>query len=135
MANTKKHAATGAIIGLIGGTIANLIYQKKQAANDSNYQFDRNSLLLSAGGGALLGMVCGVIPDILEPAYHSHHRSVFHSIATFSAISYGLLKANESNLTPEEKATINIAGMSYLSHLLLDGETPRGLPLLFGKAA
>ena len=37
-----------------------------------------------------------ILPDILEPALHSHHRSVFHSLAAVSALSYGLKKANEN---------------------------------------
>jgi membrane-bound metal-dependent hydrolase YbcI (DUF457 family) len=71
-----------------------------------------------------------VLPDILEPASSPNHRKFFHSVTAATVIGIGMYKANKSNLTENHKELINLAGFSYLSHLVLDGETEFGLPLV-----
>ena len=82
-------------------------------------------------GGAGIGAVAGVLPDIIEPATNPNHRKLFHSVLTGAAVTYGMYKGNTSeNLNHEAKTTINIVGSAYLSHLVLDSGTPKGLPII-----
>ena len=76
------------------------------------------------------------LPDWIEPATNPHHRQFFHSISFLVMLGYGLKKAYDWK--PEDKDDQFLrfltlcAGAGYISHLVLDGLTPRSLPL-FGK--
>lgn len=120
----------GAGTGFTFAAILNLIKQYNRKQQDPNYQFDWKSFLSTAAIGAGVGAVCGVLPDILEPATSPGHRKFFHSLTTASAISFGMYKLKDSSLSEEEKNMLSTAGVSYLSHLLLDSATPFGLPLV-----
>jgi membrane-bound metal-dependent hydrolase YbcI (DUF457 family) len=130
MANYKSHLSTGATIGAITSFLIDLAAQNKKIQNGEQFQIDWNRCLGTALIGTGLGAIGGVLPDILEPASHPHHRKLFHSITTASAIGYGLYKAHNSTLDSDMKQTINCAAAGYFSHLLLDLDTPKGLPLL-----
>ena len=118
MSSGKTHLAVGAITGL---SIA-LIDNKK-------HKLIHNPIVAPA-----LGAFFGKLPDIIEPAFHPNHRQFFHSALTFSAIGIGLYKAY--NWEPETgfdeivRGLTLIAGFSYLSHLVCDSTTPKGLPLI-----
>ena len=43
-------------------------------------------LVLEALGGAFGGKFGSHVPDILEPAVHSHHRDVMHSVTVMSVL-------------------------------------------------
>lgn len=111
-------------------------------------------------GGALFGYVGGAMPDWLEPATSPRHRGTFHSVATLVGIAMtgrGVQKAqlfcraraqalrDEAQsldgwawLVAQVKAVLwGIAAgacsgfrTGYASHLLLDAQTPAGLPML-----
>lgn len=82
----------------------------------------------------LLGAFMGKLPDILEPALHPNHRQFFHGFAVLAAVSAGLVKAYQ--WSPEEplekfvRGLTLVGGVAYLSHLLCDASTPKGLPLI-----
>lgn len=82
----------------------------------------------------VVGAVMGKLPDILEPAFHSNHRQFFHGVTVLTLLSAGLLKAYW--WSPEEpfekliRGLMLIGGLAYLSHLICDASTPKGLPLL-----
>jgi membrane-bound metal-dependent hydrolase YbcI (DUF457 family) len=130
MPNFKKHAAVGASVGLGLVAIANLIQQNNRGKTDPYYKFDWSELIAKSLAGASIGAFCGVLPDLLEPATCPQHRKFFHSIAAASMIGYGMHSANKGKLSENEKQLVNLMGFSYLSHLLLDGNTPYGLPLV-----
>lgn len=82
-------------------------------------------------GSLLIGGLAGVLPDVLEPATSPSHRSFFHSIALLLMLTYGNLKAWESqNLTDDQKLVISLLSASYSSHLLSDSSTPKSIPFL-----
>ncbi|RKH69069.1 hypothetical protein D7X96_15935 [Corallococcus interemptor] len=68
------------------------------------------------------------MPDIIEPAIHSHHRSTFHSLTTASAVTYGALQKkvdlpamlrNEAALVHQRVAATQANGNSaFLDQLL-----------------
>jgi membrane-bound metal-dependent hydrolase YbcI (DUF457 family) len=130
MPNTRKHAATGAILGALAGFAVNLFKQHSKIKKNEQTEIDFKEALLWGAGGAAAGTIGAILPDILEPATHSHHRKVFHSVATGGSVLYGLYKANLSNLPGDLKHAINCAGLGYLSHLAQDSETPRGIPVV-----
>ena len=77
-----------------------------------------------------MGGACGALPDIIEPADNPNHRALFHSLACAGLLTYGAFGKLTAVLWPENKHAIRIATLSYLSHLLLDSETPKGLPMI-----
>lgn len=75
------------------------------------------------------------LPDILEPSLNNpHHRQFFHSVIVLSTIGLGVKKIYEwkpkDNRSKFWRALALCAGVGYISHLLLDGVTPRSLPLI-----
>lgn len=72
------------------------------------------------------------MPDLLEPANDPDHRSFFHSKIAALGLASLVTKTNESEQNNDGvKLLANIASAGYLSHLLLDNTTPKGLPLLY----
>ena len=110
-------------------------------------------------GGTFLGMLGGVMPDILEPATHPSHRKMAHSLATAGALlsiplvdmqahcrsfasaarsraaSYQVECPERDRALFEALCWHVIAGAvagflaGYLSHLALDATTSYGLPV------
>lgn len=64
----------------------------------------------------------------LEPAAHPNHRQLFHSVATGTLLCYGAFGPPASNLPPSDRALLQTSAAGYLSHLLLDSQTPKGIP-------
>lgn len=86
---------------------------------------------ISWGGvvkAGVAGSVIALLPDLIEPATNPNHRKFFHSVVMTGGL---LLMTQNPELKhePVTKEAIEIAGYSYLSHLLLDSLTPKGLPL------
>jgi inner membrane protein len=118
MPNAKKHILVGAGVGLSTALLDN----KKHPASH-NVAF-----------APALGVFMGKLPDILEPALHPNHRQFFHGMTMMKLLSAGLLKAYQ--WSPEElferflRGLMLIGGLAYLSHLICDALTPKGLPLV-----
>jgi membrane-bound metal-dependent hydrolase YbcI (DUF457 family) len=130
MPNIKKHAAVGAIIGAVAGLAVNLYAQYRKIKNKEQSDYNLGEALAWGAGGAAAGTIGAALPDLIEPAKHSHHRKLFHSVATGSSVVYGLYKTNTSKLPADLKHAINCVGLGYLSHLAQDSETPRGIPVV-----
>lgn len=83
---------------------------------------------------ASLGALFGKMPDIIEPALHPHHRQFFHSKLVLAATAYGMYETYQwkaqTSLEKIVRGIFLIAGCAYLSHLVCDSMTPRGLPLV-----
>lgn len=84
-------------------------------------------LTASAIGGAKL-------PDILEPAIHSHHRKFFHSVVVLvgAACAAKWLWDWRPQTTEQRCLRASLCGflIGYGSHLAMDAFTPRSLPLV-----
>jgi membrane-bound metal-dependent hydrolase YbcI (DUF457 family) len=131
MPNYKEHANTGALIGGIAAFAFNYIHQKRRLNKNEIKEINLPELFISGIGGSLIGKMGGVLPDIIEPSKDPHHRKFFHSYAVASAVGYGIYKANNNkNFSKLAKGTLTTAGISYLSHLALDSQTPKGLPII-----
>jgi len=120
MANLKEHAWIGAGAGVLTYAILCHIYERR---------FDFGEML----GCAALSTVAATVPDVIEPALHPHHRSFAHSLVTGSSLvrlAIGFCDPENDYWNPWQKTLWASATAGYLSHLVADGCTPHGLPLL-----
>ena len=118
MANRSQHSIGGALAGT------------------GIYVFDRWSkqepivltdLALCSLGGACVAS----LPDLLEPAYHPNHRQFFHSLSILGGLGLHLdTTLKNGRYTNPKKLAFKVFVGAYASHLILDGDTPKGLPLL-----
>ena len=91
--------------------------------------------------GACGGLVGSRFADTVEPATHPGHRSLVHGIALNGAVAYHGARplldwrrrttqplVNQGGASRLASAFAVGAASGHLSHLLLDANTPRGLP-------
>lgn len=118
MPNGNAHLLVGAGLGFAGY----LVY-----CRFSDRKFDLAEALLATGACAL----GSVSPDVLEPAVHSWHRGVCHS-ATAGGAAARVAWTPWAGGSNSDLATLLLSffALGYLSHLVMDGCTPRGIPLL-----
>lgn len=127
MANSKEHSNIGEILGLALGIGSYIIKQN----NNPDSEFNLLEFAGYAAGGYGLGSIVAKLPDIIEPASDPNHRKTFHSWGAGIAITWGTIKAvTDTDLSHEAKTAIAVAGAGYLSHLALDADTPKGLPMI-----
>ncbi len=82
-------------------------------------------------GSMVLGGFAALLPDLLEPANNPNHRGFFHSKALLAMLAYGNQKILKSqSLTEDQKLAILLFSVAFGSHLLSDGGSPKGLPLI-----
>ena len=116
MALRNTHFAVAAITGVA-------VYGIYKIAKEENWTFE------GVCGAACLGGFAGILPDILEPAFHNpNHRAFFHSL---SFLSLFLLRNNaydKLNLSDNARRNCNIALAGYFSHLVLDFKSRKSLP-------
>lgn len=85
--------------------------------------------LLVCTGTSLLS---GIVPDTLEPALNPNHRAIGHSVALGAGLAQlAISTCGETGEWEEfQKILLAVAIVSYVSHLVADAFTPKGLPLL-----
>ncbi|MFK3861258.1 metal-dependent hydrolase [Pseudoalteromonas rhizosphaerae] len=118
MPNANTHMLVGAGVSMTAALL------------DENKHSVSHHIAIAPAVGALMGK----LPDILEPAFHPNHRQFFHGVTVLTMLTTGVVKAYR--WSPEEssekfiRGLMLIAGVAYLSHLICDASTPKGLPLL-----
>ena len=130
---------THLVAGTVCGAVCSLAIQHQL---HENKQLDPGHLALSTGTSAAVSR----LPDILEPAVHPNHRAFFHSFAFGALLGFGAVKAWKK--IKEKRAERNALGIEQISweeillgfafiaivvillHLLMDGFTKKGLPLI-----
>jgi inner membrane protein len=121
MANYQGHLVAGAITGGSVDVIRKIIEKKPLELRDI--------ILLSLQ--VCVGSVGGVLPDRLEPAIHPHHRKFFHSILFLSLIGVGLfLLWDNKGIADWIKWLLTALAVAFIIHLIIDGFTPAGLPVV-----
>ena len=117
------NAATHRIVaGLVAGGFAAL---------EESRNGESSGRPLAAGG---IGALAGARPDLLEPASHPRHRQFFHSAAFAVGVGYAWYRCCKWEPKSAVESTIRLAllcgGLGCLVHLIQDGFTPAGLPLI-----
>jgi hypothetical protein len=130
MANYDQHISAGGKAGALTAFLIDLLNQNKKIATGEQQEIDWGKIIGHSLLGYAAGAAIGVLPDLLEPATDPNHRNFFHSLTAASLLSYGLYKTHESNLDLDAKRGISYAIAGYVSHLALDLETPKSLPLI-----
>lgn len=120
MSSAVAHNTAGLLAGLVTAIL------------DQSPEEER--LLL--GGLLTVGALAGAkLPDVLEPAIHSHHRAVFHSFVVLFGAGWAAKKLWEWRPETAEQRQLRAVLLGvligYCSHLGLDSFTPRGLPIVF----
>jgi hypothetical protein len=115
-----------ALLGAGTGAVANLIKQSEQMQQDAARPFNWGELGLYTFGGAVIGGLA----DVLEPATTPNHRGFFHSVALGGAVLYATHGRHTRNWDPETRAALSAAGYCYISHLVADALTPKGVRLI-----
>ena len=131
MPNFKKHVTVGAGVGC-GLNLAYQLFKLYTSDNPPKDFWEALSQVnfLEVGVFAAIGAGCAALPDLLEPATTPNHREAFHSLACGGLVGYGAFGKHTEDLTPDERHGLQVAALSYLSHLFLDSQTPRSLPLV-----
>lgn len=112
---------------MIGAGISLGVYALYKSHNKEPWTLE--GVLISGG----LGAITALLPDILEPSSHPNHRGAFHSwgaLAILILSNHKILQNDVfSNLSDNEKLALILASVGYGSHLLVDSQTPKGLPI------
>jgi membrane-bound metal-dependent hydrolase YbcI (DUF457 family) len=117
---------THAVFGVAAGAGAYALRFSAEKRRNPKEKIDLKELLLYAG----IGSLASCLPDLLEPPSDPNHRKFFHSIA-FAGLGCLLLqKVQGGGLDEDSKAILGTSWLSYLSHLVADLTTSRGLPLV-----
>ena len=118
MPNARTHFGVGAVVSALT-YLAN-----KNARNEPVQLLGLLAVGLSGGAVALL-------PDMIDPPVSPNHRGIGHSIAVSGFSIHVLLKRIEEStqMTQDQKDFAKSMVAGYVSHLVLDGGTPAGLPL------
>jgi membrane-bound metal-dependent hydrolase YbcI (DUF457 family) len=116
MANAKDHIVFAAGIGLVGYAFHCAYFRR---------QFNLGEALL-ATGACVLGSLA---PDGLEPAINPCHRAVAHSVGAGALAVRTISETWGQSEVPS--LFVGFLALGYVSHLILDAQTPKGLPLLW----
>ena len=116
MASAKQHALIGTGVGAVSWLLYCKLVDRPVRVGE---------VLLGAG----VGMIGGLLPDLLEPAIHPNHRRFFHSYAVTALLAdANHCVSQQTQMPAERRAAIHLISLGFLSHLAADAHTPKGLP-------
>lgn len=130
MANFNKHLKVGAIIGIIGSAGMFLYHYSQEKDKNPNYKFSWDKFLIAVISGGALGAISGIAADKFEPALNPNHRGFFHSYTIWFLAGLTVLHVLTSNKDKILKNMVTIGFLGYSSHLALDIQTPKSLPII-----
>ena len=130
MPNFKKHVTVGAVVGgsaNLAWQLYNIFYSSNRPKGfwETVQRIDFVELVLFTAGGAAVA----ALPDLIEPTSNPNHRAMFHSLTCAGAITYSGFGKHSDKMLPHTRHALQVAALSYLSHLLLDSSTPKGIPI------
>lgn len=118
MSDRKVHTVVGGVAGGIGYLILRDIDFEELDFLD----------LVAASVGGILG---GIVPDFIDPPNNPNHRAFAHSWIGGGGSNVAIFEwINSLNLHPTFKWFLRGLILGYLSHLILDSTTPKGLPII-----
>jgi len=123
-------------VGAFAATVKTIIkcvqeFNSKQVDNP-DLKFDWSNCILRCTKSYIIGGFGACLPDKLEPSkiYGPNHRQFAHSITMVIGLNYINFKMKHSDVPPLFKECLDDLVIGYNSHLILDGFTPKSLPLL-----
>jgi membrane-bound metal-dependent hydrolase YbcI (DUF457 family) len=115
---TNLHAVVGGLAGASFYAVERTFSDKEIVRDDAIAHF-------------MFGALAGSLPDILEPPLHRRHRRFFHSYFTLGATALALASIDDlKDASRENKLMLKAMLSAYMTHLLLDSTTPKGLPAI-----
>jgi len=118
MPNAKEHMVFAAGVGSVGYAVYCARFRREFRIGEA----------LLATGTCVLG---SLVPDGLEPALHPSHRSFGHSVSAGALSVRTMTQAWAGDDIPTGvQLLFGFFALGYVSHLVLDAGTPKGLPLL-----
>lgn len=121
MASGRQHLLIGAALG----AGLNALFQLARLKDHPGQSFD----WLQFGASTAIGGAVGILADVIEPAINPNHRAFFHSVSFAGGIVYATHGPHTQDWKPEQRAVGRLVCYCYVSHLVADAITPRGLPL------
>ena len=118
MANRKRHVNWGVASALTIDATTQLYNIRTGRQQEFNFW--------ELCGAGLVGYAGGVVADVLEPATSSWHRKSFHSVGAGTLLTISAFQPKNST-TVQGRLLLSFSA-AHLSHLILDSQTPRGLP-------
>lgn len=117
MANSENHIIGGCGLALLG------------------YLVDRHRSGQPADPGEMLGVgisgaLGGIAPDILEPATNPRHRKTAHSGGALVTALKTYSCTGTTSLNESQRTVLKAFVLGYVSHLVLDSDTPAGIPIV-----
>ena len=118
MPNAKEHIIVAAGVGIVGYAMYCAHFHREFKVGEA----------LLATGTCVLGSLA---PDGLEPALHPCHRCLGHSISAGALSMRAMTQAWTGDDIPSGlQVLLGFFALGYVSHLVIDAGTPKGLPLL-----
>src|SRR5689334_19934612 len=129
MANAKQHFIVGAMITgaaclLLDATSEDEFSETGKRSFWEKLDFGR------VLGFSLIGGAIALLADIFEPATSPNHRKFFHSFAFIGVLFWLAFGSHTTKCSKEERCDWFLCVLAYLSHLVLDLMTKRGLPFI-----
>lgn len=79
-----------------------------------------------------IGVAFAALPDVIEPALTPNHRSIAHSVVILLllvAFVFWYCHDKDNERDQFRKIVVASAAAGYLTHLVADSGTPKGLPI------
>ncbi len=131
MPNRQVHLRAGAITGALTSGVRSLYREHQRQLQQPGYQIDWLKVAGMTLAGTGVGAILALLPDILEPATDWRHRKFFHSMTTAGLVAYATYLNETNQEIPDElRQLLTVGAAGYLSHLVLDSQTPIGLPII-----
>ena len=126
MPNFKTHATIGT---LTGGSLAAVLCINEQVQEGIELNnVDWKKVLTAFVVGGFLGLITSSLPDIFEPGTNPFHRKFFHSFSCLVLLTTGVLKFIPKEDKDGTKKYVLSGLLGYGSHIILDSQTPMGIP-------
>lgn len=119
MPNAKTHF----VAGVVTAGVVNGLAQWAECLHFPERTLDWGEFFICCFAGGAVAL----LPDVLEPAEHPNHRQFFHSVAAAGLVAFAVSGRHTEGYSPQVRKLLCVLGCSYLSHVLLDSDTPKGI--------
>lgn len=113
-------------IGGACGFGADLLRQMYEQRNEPLYTFNFDRAITVG----LTATLAAPTWDLLEPATTPNHRGFFHSVACMALVTWAAWGEPSRHLSPGARNFLQSASFGALSHSVVDGFSPKGIPLV-----